>query len=152
MRLFLERNSDETLAVALGVPGRTITHCHGKGKVSKNLRKHSGVTGLVDEDPGSTETPTFVAYKEVSFGHGVRFKLDRKQNNRLIIVCPKLENWVIETAKAAGVKMERYKLSDHPNELHADVNYRLPNFQRLLADLLERKSPRLLHLKALLSE
>jgi len=58
MTLFLECKPDETLAVALGVPGRAIVHCHGKGKVSRNLRDHAGVTGMVDEDAGNTETPT----------------------------------------------------------------------------------------------
>lgn len=150
MRLFLECKPDETLAVALGVPSHAIIHCHGKGKVSKNLRKNSGVTGLVDEDAGRTETPTLKKYADVSSGHGVKLKQDKEQNNRLVVVCPKLEDWVIETAKASGVKMTKYNLSENPNALHADINYRLPNFQRLLAELLEQKSPRLLHLKALL--
>lgn len=151
MKVFLECKPDETLAVALGVPSRIIIHCHGKGRVSKNLRKQSGVTGVVDEDPGNTETPTLKKYAEVSTNYSLRLKLDKVQNNRLIVVCPKLEDWVIETAKATGVKMAKYNLSENPNVLHADINYRLPNFQRLLAELLEKKSPRLLHLKALLS-
>lgn len=151
MRLFLECKPDETLAAALGVPSRTIVHCHGKGRVSKNLRNNSGVTGLVDEDAGRTETPTLKRYTEVSTGHGVILKQDKAQKNRLVVVCPKLEDWVIETAKASGVKMAKFNLSENPNALHADINYRLPNFQRLLAELLGQKSPRLLHLKALLS-
>lgn len=96
MRVFLECKPDETLAVALGVPARTITHCHGKGKVSRYLQKHSDVTGLVDEDPGNFEMPSFTKYMEFSAQYGIRLKLEKEQNNRLIVVCPKLENWVIE--------------------------------------------------------
>ena len=151
MKVFLECKPDETLAVALGVASRIVIHCHGKGKVSKNLWKRSGVTGLVDEDPGNTETPTLSKYVEVSCNYGLRLKLDKSQNNRVIVICPKLEDWVIETAKAVGIKMAKYNLSENPNALHADINYRLPNFQRLLTELLEERSPRLLHLKALLS-
>jgi|SRR5208283_2780634 len=151
MRLFLECKPDETLAVALGVPSRAIIHCHGKGKVSKNLRNNSDVTGLVDEDAGMTETPTLRKFVEINSNHDLRLKLDKAQNNRLVVVCPKLEDWVIETAKASSVKMTKYNLTENPNALHADINYRLPNFQRLLAELLDQKSPRLLCLKALLS-
>ena len=151
MKLFLECKPDETLAVALGVPGRAITHCHGKGKVSKNLRDHSNVIGMVDEDAGNTETPTLKKYAEVSASYGVRLKLEKVQNNRLVVICPKLEDWIIEAAKSASVKMTKYNLSENPNALHADINYRLPNFQRLLAELLELNSPLLLRLKSLLA-
>jgi len=151
MKLFLECKPDETLAVALGVPVRGIIHCHGKGKVSRNLRDHSDVVGMVDEDLGTTETPTLKKYEEVSASYGVKLKRDKVQKNRLVVICPKLEDWVIESAKASKVKMAKYNLSENPNALHADINYRLPNFQRLLADLLNLNNPRLLYLKALLA-
>jgi hypothetical protein len=151
MKLFLECKPDETLAVALGVSPRAVIHCHGKGRVSRNLRDHSGVTGMVDEDAGATETPTLREFAEVSNAYNVRLKLHQVQKNRLVVICPKLEDWVIEAAKASHVKMTKYNLSEYPNALHADINYRLPNFQRLLAELLSLKSPRLLRLQALLA-
>ena len=47
--------------------------------------------------------------------------------------------------------MADFSLSENPRELHADINDRLPNLERLLNKLVERQSPRLLHLKALLA-
>ncbi|MBI4324484.1 MAG: hypothetical protein HY674_04400, partial [Chloroflexi bacterium] len=99
MRLFLECKADETLAIALGVPRRAIVHSHGKGKVSKGLKKHAGVTGFVDEDFGSAEPTTFARFIEVTATHDVKLKVDKAQNNRLVVVCPKLEDWIIKTAK-----------------------------------------------------
>jgi hypothetical protein len=90
-------------------------------------------------------------YAEVSAGYSVKLKLDKVQNNRLVVICPKLEDWVIDAAKASQVKMAKYNLSENPNALHADINYRLRNFQRLLADLLKLENPGLLRLKALLA-
>lgn len=151
MRRFLECKPDEALAVALGVPGRSIVHCHGKGRVSRNLQRHSGVTGLVDEDIGSVEPATLTRYLEVSVQHDLKLKEDSNQGNRLVVVCPRLEDWIIKTAKASDLKMEDFNLSELPNALRADINYRLPNLKRLLNRLLELESPRLLHMKALLA-
>lgn len=152
MRLFLECKPDEVLARVAGVSSRAIVHSPGKGGVSRLLRGHSGVTGMVDEDLGSAEPRSLAHYVEVSDAHGLRLRIDKGRNNRLVVVCPKLEDWVIKTAKASNVKMAEYSLSDNPRDLHADVNTRLANLERLLRELLELKSPRLLHLKALLTD
>src|SRR5438093_2626983 len=151
MRLFLECKPDETLALALGVPRRSVIHSHGKGKVSKNLRKYSGVTGMVDEDFGSAEPATLSRFVEMSKNHDLKLKVDQSQNNRLIVISPRLEPWLIKTAKAAGVKMHDFNLSENVQDLDSMINYRLPNIERLLVELLEKQSPRLLHLKQLLA-
>ena len=150
MRLFLECKPDETLAIAVGVPRRLVIHSHGKGRVSKNLKKNSGVIGMVDEDLGSAEPATLSKFVEVSANHDLRLKLDKSQKNRLVIICPRLEPWLIKTAKAADVKMDKFNLSENVQDLDSMINYRLPNVERLLAELLARQSPRLLHLKQLL--
>jgi hypothetical protein len=151
MRLFLECKPDEVLALVAGVPPRAIIHSHGKGKVSKSLGKASGASGLVDEDLGTTEPVALRTFREVSNNHDLRLKVDQARDNRLVVVCPKLEDWVIKTARAANLKMADFSLSENPRELHADINQRLLNLERLLNELLAQQSPRLLHLKALLA-
>lgn len=151
MSLFLECKPDETLAVALSVARRSVVHSHGKGRVSKNLKINSGVTGMVDEDFGSAEPTTLTKFVEVSASHDVKLKVEKIQNNRLIVICPRLEPWLIKTAKAAGVKMEDFNLSENVQVLDSMINHRLPNVERLLNVLLAKQSPRLLHLKSLLS-
>ena len=46
--------------------------------------------------------------------------------------------------------MAEFSLSDNVQDLDSMINYRLPNVERLLNELLAKQSPRLLHLKALL--
>jgi len=150
MRLFLECKPDETLAVTLGVTRSLVIHSHGKGRVSKNLKKHSGVIGMVDEDFGSAEPTTLSKFAEVSSNHDLKMKVDKSQSNKLIVICPRLEPWLIKTAKAAGVKMDEFNLSENVQDLDSIINYRLPNIERLLVELLAKRSPRLLHLKELL--
>jgi len=152
MRLFLECKPDETLAVALGVKAKDITHCHGKGRVSKYLAKHSGVTGMVDEDPNSksAEPLTLRRFVESGFEHDVRFKVEKTTNNRLVVICPRLEPWLIKTARDARLKLSESGLSDDLSELDAIINHRLRELEAVLAELLKARSPRLLHLKSLL--
>jgi hypothetical protein len=150
MRLFLECKPDETLAVALGVPRRAIVHSHGKGRVSKSLSRNSGVVGMVDEDPGSAEPTTLSKFTEVSAQHDVRLREEKARNNRLVVICPRLEPWLVKTAKAAGVRMEDSGLSENVQVLDSVINHRLSSLKRLLNALLAASSPRMLHLKALL--
>ena len=151
MRLFLECNADEKLAITLGVPRKLVIHSHSKGRVSNCLNKNTDVTGMVDEDPGSAEPSTLSKFVEVSSNHDLKLKVDRPSNNRLIVICPRLEPWLIKTAKAAGVSMGNFSLSENVRDLDSMINHRLPNVGRLLDELLAKQSPRLLHLKALLA-
>ena len=152
MTLFLECKPDEVLAVTLGVSRKSITHNHGKGRVSRSLQKNSGVVGLVDEDPGSAEPAAMKQFSEVSINHDVRLKINKSRKNRLIVLCPRLEPWLIKSAKAAGVKMDEFGLSENVQVLDSMINHRLQNVERLLAALLSAPSPRLLYLKSLLNE
>lgn len=152
MTLLLECNADEVVARALGVPRQSIIHSHGKGRVSQSLNKRNNVVALVDEDPGSPDALTLSRFVEVEHNHDVRHKRDKAHGNRLVVVCPKLEDWLIKTAKGANVKMSDFNLNERAGDLHADINQRLPNLQRLLNRLLELQNPRLLHLKSLLAD
>lgn len=147
MRLHLECYADEALAMALGVSRKAIIHNPGKGSVAKQLAKQSSVIGLVDEDPGSAEPTTLARFSEVEFKHGVRFKKDSKTGNALVVLCPRLEDWAIKTAKEAGLALKEFNLPDDPSELHAVINTRLNNFRRFLDELLRRQNQRLAYLR-----
>lgn len=107
--------------------------------------------GLVDEDFGSTEPATLSKFVEVSSNHDLKFKVDKSQGNLLIVICPRLEPWLIKTAKATGVRMDDFNLSENVQDLDSVINHRLPNVERLLGELIAKQSPRLFHLKQLLS-
>ncbi len=150
MRLFLECKPDETLAVALGFPANAIVHSHSKGRVAKSLSRHTGVLGMVDEDFGEREPASLRRFTELSSMHEIRLKTDKERNNQLVVICPRLEPWLMKTARASGLELQRFGLGNSLRDLDADINHRLPNLQRLLNELLTVKSARLLHLQTLL--
>ena len=51
MRVCVECSADLTLVRALGF--RDVVHGGNKSKVTKYVREHDDVVGLVDEDPGT---------------------------------------------------------------------------------------------------
>lgn len=151
MRLYLECKPDETLAVALGVSPRTIIHSHGKGRISNYLKKKTDVMAMVDDDLGGSDTPTLLQFTEVSSNHDVKLKLNKATNNRLVVIYPRLEPWVIKTAKDAGVKMEKHGLPEKLRDLDEIINFRLKNLTSLLTELVELKNPRVVWLQSLLA-
>jgi len=153
MSLFVECKPDETLASALGIARRDIDHALGRARVCTQLSRRNGTTGMVDEDPG-TVTPTYMkSLAEQSWEHGVRVLLDEKRKNRIIVLSPRLEEWLVQTTKGAGLRMSDFGFrSDNGLQLHAEINERLESLQRLIEALLTAKSPRLLRLQVALKQ
>jgi hypothetical protein len=162
MRLFLECKPDETLATTLGVPPKFIIHSHGKGKISKCLSNCSSAIALIDEDPGAA-VPTYLknvkseAERNQEPGrtqrHDIRVYIDKKRDNCIIELSPRLEEWRVQTAKDAGLKMTDFGFeSDQGTRLHAEINQRLNNLKQLVEALRHAKSPRLLRLQELLKQ
>ncbi|MBU6408839.1 MAG: hypothetical protein KGR98_00500 [Verrucomicrobia bacterium] len=153
MSLFVECKPDETLAFALGVPRNDIEHANDIGRVCKQLSKRENTIGMVDEDPGSAKPPYFNSFKEQSREHGIRVLLDSQKNNRMIVLSPRLEEWLVQTTKSAGLRMTEHGFNgENGSRLHAEINHRLGSLQRLVEGLLAAQSPRLLRLKLLLTK
>lgn len=68
------------------------------------------------------------------------------------MLSPRLEEWLVQTTKSAGIKMTDYGFeSDNGVQVHAEINPRRGKLQPLVKALLDAKSPRLLRLKSLLT-
>lgn len=153
MSLFVECKPDETLAFALGVARRDIEHALGRSSVCAQLSRRTGVTGMIDEDPDTAPQHYLKNLTEQSWEHSVRLLFDKERNNRIVVLSPRLEEWLVQTAKNAGLKMTNFGFeSDNGLQLHAEINQRLGSLQRLIEALLAAKSPRLLRLQALLKQ
>lgn len=72
-------------------------------------------------------------------------------HNRLIILYPRLEEWIIESAKRVKINLRDYNLSNNGNELHEEINGKINRFEELLGDL-KPLSPRIKILKKRLTE
>ncbi|MCI0540361.1 MAG: hypothetical protein L0Z50_34595 [Verrucomicrobiales bacterium] len=153
MSLVVECKPDEALVIALGLTGRSVEHGANKVGVCEQLAAREGICGMVDEDPRGEQGSYLRRLKEASYSHGIRLLLDEKGNNRVIVLCPRLEEWLVAAAKESGLKMTDFGFSsDHGLQLHNEINHRLGSVARLAKALLEQNSRRLLRLKHLLHE
>jgi hypothetical protein len=137
--IYLECYTDEALARALGVHSNEIFHSGNKGNVCRNLAKKQKSTGLVDEDPFSAQPGYFGKLKIRSNENNIKLMYDDKNKNYLIILCPRLEDWILKAAKESRISMKDYNLPDDAYELHK-INFKsLKNFTKLIEDMEKRK-------------
>ena len=156
--LYVEGRADAVLARRLGVPRREIADGEDKGGVLKRLLQQRDCTGLVDEDPRSPQPGLLNRTAEVTTDDlrrlGLRLYRHGERGNTLIMLCPKLEDWLIEAARLANLRVNdrRYALPTESNSLRAELKVHPEKLDRLLDDLLSAQSPRLLRLKSLLTD
>jgi len=124
----------------------------GKGAICNRLMKQGSSIGLLDEDPLSPQ-PNYLKLAEVKddlSGHGIKVLQDVNHNS-IIVLCPRLEEWILEAAKETGIDLERYKLPANADELHREINFSLDKFEKLLDDL-KGSSARLKKLREVLQK
>ncbi len=146
--VFVECNPDKLLIQKLGVPKRKIVHAGSKSEVCKRLSRSVSSIGVVDEDPFSIQPRYIGKLKTIEDSQklGIRVLLDEGNNNFVIILSPRLEEWIIEASKEAKITMSKYGLPRDGNKLHKVINSNLDKFEKLLDELIN-KSEKLLALK-----
>ena len=137
-----------------GLPSRQVHHeIQGRGAVCNRLTKTRDALGMVDEDPGSPQ-PRYMRQVSLSrdFANlGLKLYLDRNRNNRLVVLCPRLEEWLLRAAADLGLSMRDYGLPERANRLHSVINHDPRKTERLLTALTNEASPRLSELGRLLT-
>jgi len=150
--IYVECKPDFALVRSLtNITRRGIIHTKGKGEICNQLRKRSGCKGLVDEDPLSIQPPYMrEARLENNLPqHDLKLLHDDTNNNYLIVLCPRLEEWVLKAAQEDSKDVTRYNLPNNGIKLHQQININLDRFEDLLEDL-KGSSSRLKTLKRLL--
>jgi hypothetical protein len=157
MAIAVECNADEKLVQLLFSENDVkILHQNGRGNILNYLRKKSTTSGigLIDEDPGSAHTRDFVSsYEEVECVGNVK-RFSRKDNNDITVVMlsPRLEEWIVSRASDSGIKMSDYSLPDDGIKLHDRYHYeKEDNFTSLINKLIELKDKEILTVKKWLS-
>jgi len=135
--IYTECKPDSTLVKMLGIPKKQIIHQQGKPEVCKQLEKREKWKGLIDEDPSGVQPPYLKKLQEKKNLSNYGFKIlnDNSKNNDLIVLCPRLEEWVIKATEEAGIDIKRYNLPDDGEQLHKEINIDLSKFERLVKDL-----------------
>lgn len=150
--IYVECKADRELVLTLGIGKKKIIHAGGKSAVCKRLENGKRTKGLVDEDPESFQPPYIKSLKILEKKASLKLLYDSLRKNYLIVLCPRLEEWILEAAKEARIDLKNYNLPETGDKLHANINLNLKNFQRLLHSLKKNKSKRLAVLEEFLKE
>jgi hypothetical protein len=150
--IYVECYADEVLVRAItGLPPREISHeLKGRSRVVNRVSRGRARKGLVDEDPATIQ-PAYFSHMNVLQdlpGMGLRLLRDNARDNYIVVICPRLEEWIVRAARDTGIDLARYSLPSDPGMMHREINDRLSSFQRLVEDL--RDTPRLRALAGLL--
>lgn len=152
MDIVVECKPDEALVRALGFTKKNVTHQPSKARVLSYLDRNSGAIGIVDEDPGTANAGYFSKYTKIS---EAKFDIEEwsvtKMQIRLIIIKPRLEEWIIRQANSSKIDLRDYSLEPDGYHLHKIINEKLDKFEALLTDLLKEKNQGLVHLKSIIS-
>jgi hypothetical protein len=133
---------------------RKIEHSSGKtavlGKLIRRRRfsSYENSFGIIDEDPMSYQPriiTEFAEWRNVSDCR-IRILYYKWLNNYVVVLCPRLEEWIIEAAKESGISLNDYGLPNEPEALHQIINLNIDNFEKLI-DALKERSPSVNKLK-----
>ena len=156
--LYVECKPDQIMAQKLtGIPTKEFVHAlKGRPEVLRLIEEQSNSIALIDEDPGSRQPAIFgqMVRNEDAAGLGLVVYYDRGSNNLVVVICPRLEDWVLRAARDARIRVNTppYNLPNTPNSLHKIINNRLAQIDLLIAALLAAQSPRILKLQELLTQ
>ena len=113
MTYVVECEADITLVKSLiFISRKNIIHGGNKPGVLETLERRQNCKGMVDEDPWSIQPPKIYRFQEKEYfpGSMLRILRNTNRNNYLIILCPRLEDWILEAAKESNVDVETYNL------------------------------------------
>jgi len=138
--LYVECYADEALARVLGVPRRSIRHAHGKGNITNRLQRLEAGTGLIDEDTAGFQPRELQNYRRTQqVGDLVLLTHSDSAAKRLILIRPRLEEWLLARAAAQDVNPTEFGLPDSPDRLHSIPRYdqkpKFPDFLNRLKEL-----------------
>ena len=154
--IYVECKPDGALVRSVtGLAIRDVIHENGKYAVCKRISDREDCKGMVDEDPTSRQAAylTRITLSQDLPQYGLKVFTDTPKNNRIVVLCPKLEDWILKAAGEIGLNVEdrKYNLPNHPRRLHQVINADARKIERLLEDLIVAGSDRLGNLGRLLS-
>ena len=152
MVVHVECIPDETLLKKLGFTKKQIQHHAGKTRVLAHISNNRNQLAMVDEDPNSVSNPYERELRVEKEVLGLKYCMDKKLNNKVLVLKPKLEDWIIYACKKSNIDLKKYGLPAKGDGLHGIINNRLSAYERPLDDLLQNKNECLFQLKNWLRE
>ena len=134
--IYVECKPDYTLVKSITtIPKKLITHAGNKSEVCKNLKKLEMCIGRVDEDFQCTAFILCRTGLEDLTSYELKVLHDPSRDNYVIVICPRLEDWILKTAQVTNVDVMKYGLPSDGENLHKRINGNLDRFENLIKDL-----------------
>lgn len=134
MKILVECNTDKYLLTGilkkLRLSRKLIRHEANRPKVISALRKADNTIGVIDEDPNSIESRDMMNYQEIEkIGDIKILKGGNDKRKVLIVICPKMEDWLLKRANKNKISTDSFNLKNDPKTLHEitidkNINYR----------------------------
>lgn len=137
--IFVECKPDETLVRVL-LPRRQVIHARSKPRVVSQVSRRKNCIGLIDEDPGAVQPGYLETLTYTANQYAFRVLEDPNKRNKIVVLRPRLEEWVLQASRLARIRVEDYGLPADPSGLREVINHRLPNLARLVKDLQQSAS------------
>jgi len=140
--------NDKLLLEGLGFKILIKEHLHGKGNICKALKEGNNLKGMVDEDPDANKPMYYNKLELKNYIHNFRVYVDSKHNNRLVELCPDLENWLIHFFVSNNIELNQLNLPEDAERFKNLSKDQKDTVRQLLNDLMS--SPELRKLKSYL--
>ena len=153
MKVYIEGKTDRAIPKALGIPSSSLFDQGGIGNVINKVAREENVIGIIDEDPGQPKPRSFEQFYVDKDEQKYHLKFYRhKSNNLLIVLCPKLELWILKVAELAKIDIVKHRLANEPSQLRIDLrNDRTQaHLSAFVTHLINQNNPVILYLQNIL--
>ncbi|AMM40010.1 hypothetical protein HS1_000204 [Candidatus Desulfofervidus auxilii] len=154
MKYLIECKPDKLLIkLVTGAPKKSVIHTANKTEVIKMLFKiPDDAIGIIDEDPGSSHPSHLKKFrlKQDLSEHGLAMLEENDSGKKLVIIKPRLEEWLLRAGKESAISFKEYNLPETGKDLHKVINTNLERLKLVLKELLEERCVRLQKLKEIL--
>ncbi len=91
-----------------------------KTEVLKALKEESEkhIVGVVDEDPDKNQPPLLRNFEEFANDERANIRILRLDKAKLIILRPRVEEWILKVARNSGLNVREYGLPEDADKLH----------------------------------
>jgi len=133
VKFYVEDVAHRELVLVLTKVSRKQVRFKGmcKTEVLKALREESeeNIVGVVDEDPDKSQPPFLRNFEEFANDERANIRILRLNEAKLIILRPRVEEWILEVARNSGLDVKKYGLPEDADKLHRHLK---PSRQEIL--------------------